>query len=143
MAKTPSFERAWLPSGHQVGARVGSWGQDQQRAPTVLVDLQMCVEPLSPRDAFFGGRTNALKLHYESKEDEGEQIKYVDMTSLYPWVNKTHEYPVGHPTVITNPENQDIRAYFGIAKNWHPSASSPVSSCVALSTWKQAGLSQL
>ena len=38
------------------------------------------------------------------------------MTSLYPWVNKTQEYPVGHPTVITNPENQDIRAYFGIVK---------------------------
>ena len=75
-----------------------------------------CVELLIPRDAIFGGRTNAPKLHYEIKEDEGEQIKYVDVTSLYPWANKTQEYPVGHPTVITNPENQDIRAYFGIAK---------------------------
>ena len=75
-----------------------------------------CVEPLNPRNAFFGGRTNAVKLHHEIKEDEGEQIKYVDVTSLYPCVNKTQQYPVGHPTVITNPENQDIRAYFGIAK---------------------------
>ena len=45
-----------------------------------------CVEPLTPRDAFFGGRTNAVKLHHEIKEDEKEQIKYVDVTSLYPWV---------------------------------------------------------
>ena len=56
-----------------------------------------CVEPLTPRDAFFGGHTNAVKLHHEIKEDEGEEIKYVDVTLLYPWVNKTQEYPVGHP----------------------------------------------
>ena len=65
------------------------------------------VEPPNPRDAFFGGRTN---------EDQGEQIKYVDVTSLYPWVNKTQQYPTGHPIIITNPENQDIQAYFGLAK---------------------------
>ena len=65
------------------------------------------VEPLNPRDAFFGGRTN---------EDQGEQIKYVDVTSLYPWVNKTQQYPTGHPIIITNPENEDIQAYFGLAK---------------------------
>ena len=37
------------------------------------------------------------------------------MTSLYPWVNKTQEYPVGHPEVLVNPEDQDIQHYFGIA----------------------------
>ena len=31
-------------------------------------------EPLSPRDAFFGGRTNAVRLHYEVKEHAAEQI---------------------------------------------------------------------
>ena len=35
---------------------------------------------LNPRDAFFGGRTNAIKLYYEGT------AKYVDFTSLYPWV---------------------------------------------------------
>ena len=74
------------------------------------------VEPLNPRDAFFGGRTNAVRLHYVADEDQGEQIKYVDVTSLYPWVNKTRQYPIGHPIIITNPENQDIQTYFGIAK---------------------------
>ena len=28
------------------------------------------VDPLQPRDAFFGGRTNAAKLFHECKEDE-------------------------------------------------------------------------
>jgi len=63
------------------------------------------VEPLNPRDAFFGGRTNAVRLHHVANEDQGEQIKCVDVTSLYPWVNKTQQYPLGHPIIIINPEN--------------------------------------
>ena len=44
------------------------------------------IEPrLDPRDSFFGGRTNASKLHYAVKD--GEQLKYVDFTSLYPTVS--------------------------------------------------------
>nr|XP_042912256.1 uncharacterized protein LOC122272525 [Parasteatoda tepidariorum] len=35
---------------------------------------------LIPRDAFYGGRTNAIKLFHEGN------AKYVDFTSLYPWV---------------------------------------------------------
>jgi len=46
---------------------------------------------------------------------DGEKIYYIDVTSLYPWVNAYGEYPVGHPEVITNPENQDIQIYFGVA----------------------------
>lgn len=46
------------------------------------LDLQ---ERLDPRDSFFGGRTNAVKLHYTAKEDE--KIQYYDFTSLYPWTN--------------------------------------------------------
>lgn len=36
---------------------------------------------LNPKDAFFGGRTNAVKLYHEGP------AKYVDFTSLYPWVS--------------------------------------------------------
>ena len=73
------------------------------------------VNPLNPRDAFFGGRTNAVKLYHKVDVAAGEVIFYVDVTSLYPWVNATAEYPIGHPEVITNPENQDISNYFGVA----------------------------
>ena len=68
---------------------------------------------LDPRDSFFGGRTNASQLYYKAREIE--QIKYVDFTSLYPFVNKTCEYPVGHPEVITS-DFKDLDQYFGIAK---------------------------
>ena len=71
------------------------------------------VPPLEPRDAFFGGRTGAVSLH--SVAGEGEEIRYCDITSLYPWVNKTCQYPIGHPQIITQPVDQDIHSYFGLA----------------------------
>ncbi|GBN27024.1 hypothetical protein AVEN_38543-1 [Araneus ventricosus] len=62
---------------------------------------------LKPRDAFYGGRTNVVKLCFEGK------AKYVDFTSLYPWVNKYCLYPVGHPEIIT--ENfTNIEFHFGL-----------------------------
>ena len=73
-------------------------------------------DPLQPREAFFGGCTNAVTLYSSVDKTQGERIKYGDVTSLYPWVNKYTEYPVGHPTVITHPEDQDISSYFGEAK---------------------------
>ena len=66
-----------------------------------------------PRESFFGGRTNASQLYYQTSEQE--KIKYVNFKSLCPWVNKYWRYPVGHPTVITK-DFRDIKDYFGIAK---------------------------
>ena len=68
---------------------------------------------LNVRDSFFGGRTNASTLYHKCKSSE--KIKYVDFTSLYPWVNKYARYPVGHPEVITA-GFASLDSYFGIAK---------------------------
>ena len=71
------------------------------------------VTPLEPRDAFYGGRTEAFKLYEEAHQ--GNQIKYYDVTSLYPFVNKTGKIPLGHPDIIT--ENFDsIDNYEGLIK---------------------------
>jgi len=55
------------------------------------------VPPLEPREAFFGGRTGAVALH--AVAGEGEEIRYVDVTSprvnKNPWVNKNCPYPIG------------------------------------------------
>ena len=95
------------------------WDRDvksNEELKRFLASYEM-VEPLKPDEMpSFGGRTNAVRLHHVANEDQGEQIKYVDVTSLYPWVNKTQQYPTGHPIIITNPQNQDILAYFGLAK---------------------------
>ena len=70
-------------------------------------------ERLDPRDAFFGGRTAPFKLLH--KVQPGEEIHYVDFTSLYPWVNKYGEYPVGHPEIVMAPTLEAFNTYFGIA----------------------------
>ena len=72
------------------------------------------VEPLKPRDAFYGGRTNAAKLYHQCGEDE--QIKYVDFTSLYPWCNKMTRTVTGHPRIITENFEEDLSVYFGLIK---------------------------
>jgi len=100
---------------------IEKWGcefqNDQKTDPELIAFLSEfeIVSPLEPRDAFFGGRTGATTL-YANAEGEGEDIAYVDFTSLYPWVNKYGIYPVGFPYTIFNPEDQDISHYFGIAK---------------------------
>ncbi|XP_022800925.1 uncharacterized protein LOC111338671 [Stylophora pistillata] len=72
------------------------------------------VSPLEPRDAFFGGRTGAVALHH--RVSDSEQIRYVDVTSEYPWVNKNGLYPLGHPVILYELENQDPSVYYGLLK---------------------------
>ena len=97
---------------------VEMWGCDWARLKhtspdigTFVTNLDM-TEPLNPRDAFCGGRTNAVKLYHQATPSQ--KIHYIDVTSLYPWVNKTSIYPKGHPTFSTHPGHTDIHQYFGL-----------------------------
>ncbi|KAL7402253.1 hypothetical protein ABVT39_011957 [Epinephelus coioides] len=54
--------------------------------------------PLSPRDALNGGRTSAARLRYTAAANE--TVQYVDVTSLYPYVNCAFPYPLGHPEIV-------------------------------------------
>jgi len=67
-------------------------------------------DPINPRDAFFGGRTNATKLRVKNKK-----MRYIDICSLYPTVNYYDYYPVGHPEKIFNPKVYD-KNWFGLIK---------------------------
>lgn len=42
----------------------------------------VALEPLNPRDAFYGGRTNANTLYF--KADSNTKMYYYDICSLYP-----------------------------------------------------------
>ena len=72
------------------------------------------VTPLDPREAFFGGRTNAIKLHHKVQGDE--EIHYKDMISLYPCANLKYPYPVGHPLFTDQPRTTNIQPYHGLVK---------------------------
>ncbi|XP_048588358.1 uncharacterized protein LOC125572213 [Nematostella vectensis] len=62
-------------------------------------------------------RTNAIRLHCEANEEQGEEIHYYDFTSLYPWVNAICEYPVRHPdAILTENFEEDLHAYKGLMK---------------------------
>ena len=69
---------------------------------------------MDPREAFYGGRTGMAKCYHAV--DEGKEIYYQDFTSLYPTINKHGTYPIGHSTILVNPESQNINDYFGLAK---------------------------
>ena len=92
------------------------WRSKVSRNASIKQHLETVVirERLQPRDAFFGGRTAPFKLYH--KVLPGEEIHYVDFTSLYPWVNKYCRYPVGHPEIVTSPSLVNFNTYFGIAK---------------------------
>lgn len=72
------------------------------------------VTPLDPREAFFGGRTNAIKLHHKIEGEE--KIYYKDMTSLFSCANMECKYPVGHPDFIDQPGTVDISKINGLVK---------------------------
>ena len=74
------------------------------------LDLQ---ERLNPRDAFYGGRVNATRLYHKVKSRE--KISYLDVCSLYPFVNKYAVYPVKETSILTC-DIEGIEKYFGIAK---------------------------
>ena len=71
-------------------------------AVRALMDSFGLVSRLQPQDAFFGGRTNAIKLHHRTIDDK--KVHYHDFMSLYPWTNKNCFYPVGIPRSVSNPE---------------------------------------
>ena len=65
-------------------------------------------KPLKPRQALFGGRTNVIQDYVQVKQ--GQRLKYLDYTSLYPAVNygtDGQEYPVGSPKIYIGSEVEE------------------------------------
>jgi len=48
---------------------------------------------MNTRDALYGGRTEAMRLHYKIKESE-ESVQYCDIMSLYPYICKYFKFPI-------------------------------------------------
>jgi hypothetical protein len=71
------------------------------------------IEPLDPRDALYGGRTEPTKLLYICPKNH--KIRYIDVCSLYPTVMFYDYYPVGHPIKIYEPKQYNPD-WFGFIK---------------------------
>jgi len=64
--------------------------------------------PMNTRDALYGGRTEAMRLHYKIKEGE-ESLQYCDIMSLYPYICKYFKFPIGHPIIHVGDACVDIK----------------------------------
>uniref|UniRef100_A0A914N8J3 DNA-directed DNA polymerase n=1 Tax=Meloidogyne incognita TaxID=6306 RepID=A0A914N8J3_MELIC len=81
--------------GHEIKEKLSN--NTQLRRKWFEID---CVRPMDPReDCLRGGRTEPFKLHHLCAEDE--EILYIDIVSLYPYVMKARTFPIGHPDVLT------------------------------------------
>jgi hypothetical protein len=58
-----------------------------------------------PKDAFFGGRTCVHKVF--AKATDEMEIVYMDIISLYPYINFSLDYPVKTPEII-RPDNTHV-----------------------------------
>ena len=76
--------------------------------PELFAHLTVCKSPLCNRNALYGGRTEAMRLHWKARE--GETIQYVDVMSLYPYICKYGKFPVGHPVVHVGDACKDNEA---------------------------------
>ncbi|GMR35667.1 hypothetical protein PMAYCL1PPCAC_05862, partial [Pristionchus mayeri] len=75
------------------------------------------IERLKIRDALYGGRVEVIRSFLRSTQHT--VVKYYDICSLYPAIQSTREFPIGHPQVITS-DFKEVSGtsfpYRGIAK---------------------------
>jgi len=74
------------------------------------------IEPLNPRDGFYGGRTEMFQKYAKANDDE--KIEYYDICSLYPFICKYGEFPLGHPKIFIKEEDfpSDLNSLIGFIK---------------------------
>jgi hypothetical protein len=94
----------------QAGYRVIThWECEFDERPELLVHPIIKHAPLITPDALYGGRTEAMKLHYKIREGK-ESVQYCDVMSLYPYICKYFKFPIGHPTIHTGNVCEDKEA---------------------------------
>ena len=102
---TVGFEARLRGAGYRV---IGMWEcvfRKEMARDAALKALRvrwLHVDPLQPREAFYGGRVNALKLYHEA--GPSENIRYFDFCSLYPYINKYGRYVAGVPEKLRGSE---------------------------------------
>jgi hypothetical protein len=93
------------------------WLQMQSTDPPIKefeLRNQFWLKPLNLFDSLFGGCVETFKMLVN---DESKKIKYKNVNFLYPFVNATKCYPVGHPIIIAESfgDPQTVcGCYFGI-----------------------------
>jgi len=103
--------RADHARGLSVRSRVGCEFDDEvlTRHPDLKTHPAVLYNLVNTRDALYGGRSEAMRLHYKVREGE-EAVHYVDVMSVYTYVCKYFKFPVGHPVIHVSDACQDTEA---------------------------------
>ena len=62
-------------------------------------EIYHMVDKLNPCDAVKGGRTEAFRMYCSVRNPEEEEIVYLDVNSLYPYIMSKVNFPIGHPEI--------------------------------------------
>jgi G:T-mismatch repair DNA endonuclease (very short patch repair protein) len=72
--------------------------------------------PMNPRNCVQGGRVEAFAMYHQCENDD-EEIRYVDVVSLYPHVMRSKPFPIREPSIVTDNFSKDpTEDYFGIIR---------------------------
>ena len=92
-------------AGYQFMVR---WECEFEEKSELLTHPVVRQTPRSTRDALYGGRTEAIRLYFEVRENE--TIHYMDVMSLYPYICKYFKFPVVHSTIHVGDMCKDVEA---------------------------------
>lgn len=136
------FPNSWVPAGPRVPETMGDreqrtrlrsealrrhgftvvemweceWNELKKSDPEIRTFVEqhpvIMKETLDPKKGFYGGRCGNTKKYFNAPE--GTEIRYIDVTSLYPFINKYGKYPIGHPTRKVYPDCPDPREMEGM-----------------------------
>ena len=78
------------------------WNIIKQQNPALIktCEDEVNLGRLNPSEALYGGRTSPAQMHVDLTNSSTEWIKYIDFCSLYPYVQKTGDYPVCVPDEV-------------------------------------------
>ena len=82
----------------------------------IALNSNSIVNYMNIRDAYIGGRTNAITLYFKATSDSVAQYK--DICSQYPFVMKTKPMPYGHPKILIGKQADDTRNLIKITENY-------------------------
>jgi hypothetical protein len=83
--------------------------KNRLKKPELLTNPIVRHSPLTTRDALYGGRKEAMRLHHKIEEN-GQTIQYCDVMSLYPYICKYFKFTTGHPVIHVGDTCKNIDA---------------------------------
>ena len=150
--KTTQRTQQLRNAGYYVVEKWSCEFSDEDRRQANELGLESKVPQLVPKDAFYGGRTEAINLQTTlTGEDiqKGREIPYYDVTSEYPFVNARKEYSMGHPIIFLKhqmPQTNDgwqKCGFFGVALCTIVPPKKVVTSSLTFSPSRSAHISSL